>query len=552
MNDDPALLRRFVQQRCQRSFAELVQRHLGLVYHAALRIGAGDSQLAEDAAQATFTLLAARAAKLCDHPELAGWLHATACLKARELRRGDLRRHRREQTANFMDDLHGEPTNDEAWQRLRPLIDEVLLDLKPEDRAAVLLRFFEGRAFAEVGAALRLGENAARMRVDRALERLREALARRGVASTGAALGAALSVPATLAAPAGLAAEISGAAWAAGAAAGGSAVGVSTFHLLTGAKTMAVAAGLAAAAAVGTGVYFQAQLQHTRAELAAARADEAELRRRLRVAEEGAEIAAAGQAKAEERARAALAVSAAAAGATDPGAVLTRESVLARYRQALALMREGQWEAGLRELLWCYDVGMVRIAELSKTRDGAVVNLLVEFGEKYPPALAALRERRDAAERRVLAPNSSLSVVLDYAALNGALGEGDKSLVVYDTMAETDDRKIVLGRAVADELLEAKRYVEVAELYPGGMALGLLEASTRGKADANGAPLLTREARQACRTAAKHAEALAGAGELGAARALAAKVLAVDGSPETRALLAKHLTRAGHPELASE
>ena len=93
---------------------------------------------------------------------------------------------------------------DEAWLRVRPLIDDALLALPEKDRAAVLLRYFEGRPFAEIGAALELEENAARMRIERALDRLQGALAKRGITSTTATLASVLAVPAGLAAPAGL------------------------------------------------------------------------------------------------------------------------------------------------------------------------------------------------------------------------------------------------------------------------------------------------------------------------------------------------------------
>ncbi len=539
MTDDPTLLRRFAAQRCQTSFTELVHRHLGLVYHSALRVTDGDTQLAEDAAQATFLLAAEKAATLCEHPELAGWLYTTACHKARELRRSEERRHRREQTATTMNELHGEPTNDEAWSRVRPVIDDALLELTPEDRTAVVLRFFEGRAFAEIGAALRVGENAARMRVERALERLQGALARRGITSTAAMLATALAVPASLAAPAGLAGKI-GAAAAAGAAAGGAAGSTAFLHFMTSSKIIAAGAGVAAAVALGTAVHFHQQRAATQAELVQLRGQHTELQRRLADAEQRltAHPVRPDQQGVDQGASAA----AAASRSSGPDENLTRNAVMDRYRQALELLREGKWDAGLAELLWCYDVGMVRIADLSRVRNGALLNQLVELGDKHPPALAALQARRDACEGRVLASNSSLTAVLDYAALNEALGDGDKTLVVYDSMAASDERKAVLGRTLLDQLLEARRYGELAEMSPSGMAVAVFEASARGGPAARGS-------RQACATAAKNLEALAGAGDLAGARQLLDKVLAFDNAPETRALLAKHLARAGHPEL---
>jgi hypothetical protein len=92
------------------------------------------------------------------------------------------------------------------------MIDEVLLELNESDREAVLLRFFEDRPFAEIAARLRLTENTAHKRVERALENLRIRLGRRGVKSTSVALATVLGAHAALAAPpAGLAASVTGA-----------------------------------------------------------------------------------------------------------------------------------------------------------------------------------------------------------------------------------------------------------------------------------------------------------------------------------------------------
>ena len=83
-------------------------------------------------------------------------------------------------------------------------------ELKEADREAILLRYFENRQFAEIGEKLGLNENAARMRVERALEKLRAVFLRRGVAAT-AALASVISANAVQIAPAGLAATLTSA-----------------------------------------------------------------------------------------------------------------------------------------------------------------------------------------------------------------------------------------------------------------------------------------------------------------------------------------------------
>src|SRR5205814_9990353 len=115
--------------------------------------------------------------------------------------------------------------------------------LNDRDRAAVVLRFLEHRTFADIGASLHLSEDAARMRVDRALEKLRVALVRRGISSTVAALSVALADHVVAAAPAGLIA--SSVTSAVTAVATTSATHVGFLQLMTSAKVSLGIAGIA-------------------------------------------------------------------------------------------------------------------------------------------------------------------------------------------------------------------------------------------------------------------------------------------------------------------
>jgi RNA polymerase sigma factor (sigma-70 family) len=215
--EDAELLRRYATEGSEAAFAELVRRRIGLVYSVALRQTRGDRHRAEDATQAVFTDLARKAQALAGRPVLAGWLYRSAQFAAAGLVRAESRRLAREQEAHTMekDSASDEPIVD--WEKIRPVLDEALNEIDERDRDAIVLRFFDGRAFGEIGAQLRTTENAARMRVDRALERLQSALARRGVTSTTAALGLVLAQQVAVAAPAGLAVSVTGAAVAAGA-----------------------------------------------------------------------------------------------------------------------------------------------------------------------------------------------------------------------------------------------------------------------------------------------------------------------------------------------
>ena len=139
------------------------------------------------------------------------------------------------------------------WTKLGPVLEDVMHELDEKDRHAVLLRFFQNKPLKEVGAAMNLNENAARMRVERALDKLRGKLASRGISTTAGVLTAAMAANAVEAAPVGLAASVSATAVA------GAAVQLSTAITATKAITMtAIQKSIVAAAltvAVGTGVF---------------------------------------------------------------------------------------------------------------------------------------------------------------------------------------------------------------------------------------------------------------------------------------------------------
>lgn len=216
--DDADLLRRYVENADQGAFATLVERRLPLVYSAALRQVGGDAHLARDVAQGVFVDLARKASSLIGRPVLAGWLYTSAGYAAAKVVRAEQRRRHREQEAQAMDALNRADERAPDWTKLRPVIDAAMQDLSERDREAVLLRFFESRGFAEIGERLRIGENGARMRVERALDKLHAGLTRRGIRSSATALGAVLMTEAVSAAPGGLAAAIAAGVPAAGSA----------------------------------------------------------------------------------------------------------------------------------------------------------------------------------------------------------------------------------------------------------------------------------------------------------------------------------------------
>lgn len=226
------MLAEYVRDGSEPAFRELVGRYVDLVYSAAVRLVEEDRHLAEDVAQTVFADLARLARSLPKEVMLGGWLHRHTCFVAATLLRSERRRRARERQAVEMNAL---PDHSEANLGLvAPMLDEAINQLGAADRTAILLRFFEQRDFRAVGEALGSNEDAARMRVNRALDKLHALLKRRGVTLSAAALGTALAGQVVAAAPAGLAAGISNAVL--GGAAAGTGVTLTTLKLILMAK----------------------------------------------------------------------------------------------------------------------------------------------------------------------------------------------------------------------------------------------------------------------------------------------------------------------------
>ena len=202
---DPQLLRAYAERRSEAAFAELVRRHIDFVHSAALRM-VNDSHLAKDVTQGVFVALAKDANKLTERPVLSGWLHRTARNIAAQAIRTEVRRRNREQEAATMNEL---PETEAAWEEIAPHLDAALADLSEPDRDAVLLRYFENKPAQEMAAILGISAEAAQKRVSRAVEKLRENFAKRGITAGTAGLASVISANAVQAAPVGLAVTVS-------------------------------------------------------------------------------------------------------------------------------------------------------------------------------------------------------------------------------------------------------------------------------------------------------------------------------------------------------
>jgi len=210
---DAQLLRDYAARGAETAFTELVQRHTNLVYSAALR-QVEQPDVAAEITQTVFVGLARSAKtlapKLIAEASLAGWL----CRSARNLslnhRRDEYRRQTRERLA--MEQLISAPQAAPNWDHLRGVLDGAMSELDETDYDALVLRFFQNQDLRTVGAAIGVSDDTAQKRVTRAVDKLRDLLAQRGIRTTTTALGVVIATNAVQAAPVGLALTISTAA----------------------------------------------------------------------------------------------------------------------------------------------------------------------------------------------------------------------------------------------------------------------------------------------------------------------------------------------------
>jgi RNA polymerase sigma factor (sigma-70 family) len=185
---DSDFLAEWLRDHREPAFHALVTRYAGLVHMAAKRT-TGDEALAAEASQLTFILLARKAKSLATRSSLAGWLHLTAVMQAKNLLRQNRREIRKRQHLLTVMETHAQSQASDQWQEMQPVLDEALAALSEKDREALLLRFYRSLTIREIAATLGIATDAAQKRIDRATGRLRSKLAKRGC-QAGGSLGA--------------------------------------------------------------------------------------------------------------------------------------------------------------------------------------------------------------------------------------------------------------------------------------------------------------------------------------------------------------------------
>lgn len=175
---DRDLLRRYVGERDEAAFTELVKRHGSMVLSVCRRT-LGDPHAAEDACQGVFLALAERAGRSGWHDSIASWLYTTAFHHARRARDAAARRSRREANvrASAVKSVESELTARELLQGL----DEELNRLPETYRAPLVLCYLQGATRDEAARRLGLPLGTLKSRVERGRELLRDGLERRGL-----------------------------------------------------------------------------------------------------------------------------------------------------------------------------------------------------------------------------------------------------------------------------------------------------------------------------------------------------------------------------------
>ena len=565
--DDSELLRLCGTNRSDEAFSVLVSRHLDLVYSSALR-QVRDPHLAKDVAQSVFLLLAKKARTLKRETILTGWLYRTTRFIVSDTFRAENRRRAREHAAMqplTISDPHG-ASHEPRWEEIEPLLDDAIATLNEQDRDLLLLRYFEKQSFKDVGRRFGINEDAAQKRVSRALEKLRAFFAARGASITTVTLGTMLSTSAVQAAPAGvLSAVLAVAAPAAAVTASFTLQSILETMALTKTKVVATAALLVA---VTVPVVTQNRaLQKAREENQALKAEHQQMQLPpivtnavlplisetdlARLRSEAAEVHRL-RGEVTLLRQASRDADSAPVKNADPADPSIQTNPMERMNLGRELMTQGKYAEALEHFLWCYDEGLKHSPSYVGVRSSILLNDLKKLADVYPAARDAMFARRETAEQGIINGSPDLGSVHEYHQLNEHLGQPRRTLELFDQLPAGHRARAGMVDLAMEQFLTDRRYDDIVEA-------GTPEATfDRAKFSANSLAERKRPGneslqatirRRAVQSGAYALEALAGAGQVERAIALANSVLTFDSSPEARGQLLKHAERAGQAQV---
>jgi len=200
---DSTLLRRFLDRNDEAAFGILVNRH-GAVVMRVCRQVLGNQEDAEDAFQATFLVLARKAATVRQGEALAAWLYRVAYHIAVQARSRSAKRQVHEKEVAAM--RKEETVNLSDWDDVWPVLHEEVNQLPAKLRTPVVLCYLNGKTNEEAADQLNWPVGTVKTRLSQGRDVLRDRLSRRGVVIPFGLLGAALlaETQATAALPASL------------------------------------------------------------------------------------------------------------------------------------------------------------------------------------------------------------------------------------------------------------------------------------------------------------------------------------------------------------
>lgn len=229
------------------------------------------------------------------------------------------------------------------------------------------------------------------------------------------------------------------------------------------------------------------------------------------------------------------------------------EDPIARERLAEALTRRGAFADALEAYLWCLDVGLRKYIPYAASRRRLLLKGFVTLAEQYPQARRTLADRRKAMEQTLLTERDDVNLVRDLAELNRCLNDEPRSLWLYDRLPPKSKARYVLFDRVIGQLVEHKRYDEVLAILD---PMRTFEeearfARLRGAPQGEGPEARRERGTRAFAVArgAELVEALAGSSRMDEARDLADRIIELEDTPETRALLKRHAQNAGSRQL---
>jgi thiol-disulfide isomerase/thioredoxin len=228
----------------------------------------------------------------------------------------------------------------------------------------------------------------------------------------------------------------------------------------------------------------------------------------------------------------------------------------ARMQFGVALAQKGKDAEALAEYLWCFDHGLEAGPAFVGVRLSFLLMNIKNLAAHYPPALEALKTRRDERHAKVAAGSTDYQTVMDLISLNNTLGQKERNLVVFDLLPAGSRERENISSVLADQFLEAKRYADVLHGSDGKSAFKAAVERFNRLLDSLGKDNPMRERmgssiRQlTTKSGAQHFEALAGLKRNQDGKELAGQIMAFDSSQATHTLLAEAAQRVGNAELA--